>query len=171
MCLSSYHSLDHTREKCKDLWSRRLQRATSFMTSGTEQCMLREDKEKPSALTPVGLTHWCGAEAGTSNGIIAESLGVPEGGQSALSSMVLLPREVRHPWARELASSRPFQSNHCKHVWADIQTFATKFKSLHHKKSCLLLIAWSLQAATHVGDSLVDGGKKSSCKVLFSSRA
>lgn len=85
MCLSSYHGLDHTGEKCKDLWSRRLQRATSFMTSGTEQCMLREDKEKPLALSPLGLTHCCGTEVGTKNGIIAEPLAVPEGGQSALS--------------------------------------------------------------------------------------
>lgn len=66
------------------------------------------------ALITWGLTHLSGAEVGTSNGIVLEPLAVLERGQSVLSSMMLLPRDIRHSWAHCLWTStfHPFQSDH-----------------------------------------------------------
>lgn len=48
------------------------------------------------ALITWGLTHLSGAEVGTSNGIVLEPLAVLERGQSVLSSVMLLPRDIRY---------------------------------------------------------------------------
>lgn len=100
---SSYHSLDQTGEKCKGPWSRRRQRPRlSPLQAQSSACWERKGEVIAVITCGSDSPAWGrgGDQQGTSSSTVLEPPAVPERGQSALSSMGLLPRQVRHPWAR-----------------------------------------------------------------------